>query len=61
MDARTSDEFGAESIPGSINIPYESVLDGIRIKDEDDLKELFSSLSKDKPVVVYIDTGVKAS
>jgi thiosulfate/3-mercaptopyruvate sulfurtransferase len=61
IDARTSQEFDAGAIPGAINIPYNSVLDGKRIKDESDLKELFSSIRMDKPVVVYTNTGVKAS
>lgn len=61
VDARTGDEFKEGSIPGAINIPYESVLTGKRIKDEASLKLLFSSLAKDRPVVVYTNTGVKAS
>ncbi len=61
IDARTSQEFDAGAIPGAINIPYNRVLDGKRIKDESDLKELFSSIRMDKPVVVYTNTGVKAS
>jgi len=61
IDARTPVEFDVEAIPGAINIPYDRVLDGKRIKDEAGLKELFSSIQKDKPVVVYTNTGVKAS
>lgn len=61
IDARTSQEFDAGAIPGAINIPYNRVLDKKRIKDESDLKELFSSIRMDRPVVVYTNTGVKAS
>lgn len=61
IDARTATEFEAGSIPGSINIPYDRVLDGKKIKDKVALEELFSSLNPDKPVVVYTNTGVKAS
>jgi thiosulfate/3-mercaptopyruvate sulfurtransferase len=61
IDARSPVEFNAAAIPGAINIPYDRVLDGKRIKDEAGLKELFSSIQKDKPVVVYTNTGVKAS
>ncbi len=61
IDARTSQEFDAGAIPGAINIPYNRVLDGKRIKDESDLKELFSSIRMNRPVVVYTNTGVKAS
>lgn len=61
IDARTEKEFESRSIPGAINIPYTSVLDGKRIRDQSELKELFSYLQKDRPVVVYTNTGVKAS
>jgi thiosulfate/3-mercaptopyruvate sulfurtransferase len=61
VDARSLGEFGAESIPGSFNIPYDSVMINGRIKDEAALKILFSGIRKDKPVVVYTTSGVKAS
>lgn len=61
MDARTAQEFGTSNIPGSLNIPYDSVLSGGRIKDEAALKKLFSGLKKDRTVVAYTNTGVKAS
>jgi thiosulfate/3-mercaptopyruvate sulfurtransferase len=50
-----------ESIPASINIPYDRVLDGKKIKDDAALASLFSSLDRERPVVVYTNTGVKAS
>jgi len=61
IDARTAEEFNAGSIPGAVNIPYDSVLSGKKIKNEADLAKLFSPFSKDKPVVIYTNTGVKAS
>ncbi|MDM7913611.1 MAG: rhodanese-like domain-containing protein, partial [Methanotrichaceae archaeon] len=61
VDARSLDQFAAGSIPGAVNIPYEEVLDGKRIKDEKDLEVLFAGLNKDEPVIVYTDTGVKAT
>lgn len=61
VDARTPEEFEAGSIPGAISIPYDNVLDNRRIKDETGLKEAFVNLSKDRPVVVFTDTGIKAS
>lgn len=61
IDARTGKEFEAGSIPGAINIPYTSVLDGKRLRDQSELIELFRDLQKDRPVVVYTNTGVKAS
>ncbi|MDD1761861.1 MAG: sulfurtransferase [Methanothrix sp.] len=61
VDARTLQEYGQSTIPGSISIPYASVLYGDRIKDESQLKKVFMLLDKDKPVVVYTNTGMKAS
>jgi thiosulfate/3-mercaptopyruvate sulfurtransferase len=61
IDARTQQEHSDGSITGSVNIPYEEVLDNGRIKGEAALKDLFINLEKDKPVVVYTNNGVKAS
>jgi thiosulfate/3-mercaptopyruvate sulfurtransferase len=61
VDARTLQEFGSGSIPGSISIPYASVLSGKRIKGEDQLNKVFMALDKDQPVVVFTNTGMKAS
>lgn len=61
VDARTPQDRSVGSIPGSINITYDSVLENNKLKDRSALSLLFSSLDKDKPVVVYTATGVKAS
>jgi len=61
VDARTIQEFGAGSIPGAINIPYESVIINSKIRDEAMLERVFAILDKNQPVVVYTNTGVKAS
>lgn len=61
IDARTLQEFGAGSIPGSINIPNEGVLSNSRIKDETKLARVFAILNKNQPVVVYTNTGIKGS
>lgn len=61
VDARTVQEFGISNIPGSISIPYESVLDGDRIRDETQLERIFMMLDRDRPVAVYTNTGMKAS
>ena len=61
VDGRTAEEYNAGSIPSAVNIPYDNVLDGKRMKDEASLQKLFASLRKDQPVVVYTNTGVKAS
>ncbi|HWQ19448.1 MAG TPA: rhodanese-like domain-containing protein, partial [Methanotrichaceae archaeon] len=63
IDARPTQEYlgAGGAIPGSVNIPSDLVADSDRIKSEDELKEVFSGISKDRPVVVYTNTGVKAS
>ncbi len=61
IDARTIEDFGAGSIPGAINIPYDRVLKDDKLKDEASLKKTFAILNKNRPVVVYTGTGIKAS
>jgi thiosulfate/3-mercaptopyruvate sulfurtransferase len=61
IDARTFQEFGSGSITGSISIPYTSVLNGKKIKGEDQLNKVFMILDKDQPVAVFTNTGMKAS
>ena len=61
VDARTMQEFGAGSIPGAINIPYENVIIGSKIRDETKLDRVFAFLNKNQPVVVYTNTGLKGS
>ena len=61
VDARTPQDSSVGSIPGSINIPYDAVLEKDKLKDSNALSLLFSGLNKDRSVVVYSATGVKAS
>jgi thiosulfate/3-mercaptopyruvate sulfurtransferase len=61
VDARNMAEFGEGSIPGAINIPYENVVINSKIRDETKLNRVFAFLDKNKPVVVYTNTGVKGS
>jgi len=61
VDARSIGEFATSSIPGAINIPYESVISGNRLRDESRLERIFGILDKDQPVVVFTNTGLKAS
>ncbi|MCK9565934.1 MAG: rhodanese-like domain-containing protein, partial [Methanothrix sp.] len=61
VDGRTLQDFGSGSIPGSISIPYASVLSGKKIKGEDQLNKVFMMLDKEMPVVVFTNTGMKAS
>jgi thiosulfate/3-mercaptopyruvate sulfurtransferase len=61
VDARTLQEFGSGSIPGSMSIPYASVLDGKKINGENQLNKVFMILHKDQPVIVFTNTGMKAS
>jgi len=61
VDARTIQEYGQSTIPGSINIPYTSMLNGDRIKDEGQLKKIFMLLDQNEPVVAFTNTGMKGS
>ena len=61
VDARTLQEYASGTIPGSISIPYTSVLDGKKLKDDASLERVFAILNKDEPVVVFTGTGMKAS
>lgn len=61
VDARPARDFGIGSIPEAINIPYEDVVENERIRPEEDLKQIFLGLDKDRPVVVYTNVGVEAS
>ena len=49
------------SIPGAISIPYESILDGDKIRNVNDLEKRFSILNKEQPVVAFTNTGFKGS
>ena len=61
VDARSSKEYLVGSLPGSENIPYNSVLDNGKIKNGAALKDLFTGLGKDKPIAVYSNSGLNAS
>ncbi len=61
VDARSPENFEVGSIPGSVNIPLEEILDNERQLNRSGLEAVFHSLDKDRPVVVYSNTGVQAS
>ncbi len=61
VDARVAEASDPASIPGSINLPAETILEGDQIKDVTDLERVFKDLSRDQPVVVYTNTGVNAA
>lgn len=61
IDARPHSDYMAGTIPGSVNIPYDDVVDGDRIRSREDLERIFSIIDTERPVVVYTVTGIKAS
>jgi thiosulfate/3-mercaptopyruvate sulfurtransferase len=61
IDARTPEDRTVGSIPGSIMMPYDEVLEKKRLKDRLALNTLFANIDKGRTVVVYTATGVKAS
>lgn len=61
VDARPFAEFGKGRIPGATSLDPVKVLQNGKIKDESRLNGIFSSLSKDKPVIVYSSDYYQAS
>ena len=61
VDARAAEVAEMASIPGSVNIPAETILEGDQIRGTTDLEEIFKDLDKDRPVVVFTNTGVNAA
>ncbi len=55
IDVRPFVEFGKGRIPGSIALDPSNVIKGEKIKNEADLRTVFSRLDKEKPIVVYSD------
>lgn len=61
VDARAAEAADTASIPGSVNIPAETILKDEKIKDVADLEEIFRDLDRDRPIVVYTNTGINAA
>ena len=61
VDSRTFEEYEAGCIPEAVSIPYGQVMEKKHIKDQASLAAIFAGLSKDRPVVVYTTSGIKAS
>jgi thiosulfate/3-mercaptopyruvate sulfurtransferase len=61
VDARPFTELGEGRIPNSVSLESAKVLMNGKLKDGNGLKDLFNSLSKDKPIVVYSDEYYQAS
>jgi len=55
IDVRPFVEFGKGRIPGSIALDPTNVIKGDKIKNANDLINVFSRLDKEKPIVVYSD------
>lgn len=70
IDSRTEEVFSGEKktkykkighIPGAINLFWEHILDNhLKLKNEQELTELFPSVPKEKEIVVYCGAGVTA-
>ena len=61
VDARPANAYDLGSIPGAINIPYQSVLNNDSIKPAEELEGLFHDLDRNRSVVVYTNIGVEAA
>jgi len=72
MDARSSDRFNSEvpeprkdlrggNIPNSVSLPYSSLMNGYRLKQEGELKKAFNKLvSNQKKLVFSCGSGITA-
>lgn len=60
IDTRKKEEFTAGKIGNAINIPSDDMLNGSKLKSTADLAKLFTSVPKDKEVIIYCKTGVSA-
>ncbi|MEN8248469.1 MAG: sulfurtransferase [Bacteroidota bacterium] len=72
VDARTPEEFNGTKddatlnrtghIPSAVNINYETLLNNGKLKSNDEIQAIFSKngVSKDKTVIVYCKTSVRA-
>jgi len=69
IDARSAAEFGGTAttelrkghIPGAINIEYTQTMDAKgKIKSTDALTKVFAKVPKEKQVIVYCESGVRA-
>lgn len=64
VDARTEAEFAKGHIPGSVNVPYEQLLNkDLTFKTSLELKVLYDGkkITQDKKVLVYSNAGVRSS
>jgi len=61
LDARTPQDFASGNIPGAMNLPYDRIIAEGKIKKVNELVNIFSGIQKEKPVIIYTNTGVKAS
>lgn len=59
--SESATEHLSGSIPGSLNIPYESMMGNESIEPQEDLQGIFAVLDRERPVVVYTNVEVEAS
>lgn len=60
VDSRKKEDFAAGKIGTAINIPSDDMLNGSKLKPVAELSKLFSSVPKDKEVIIYCKSGVTA-
>lgn len=61
VDSRIATDYEAGKIGNAISIPSENLLVNSKLKSVADLTAIFSSVPKDKEVIVYCKTGVTGS
>lgn len=60
VDSRKKEDFAAGKIGNAISVPGDDMLKGSKLKPTAELAKLFTSVPKDKEVIIYCKTGVTA-
>lgn len=60
IDNRKKADYDAGHIGNAVNIDYETLLTGMKLKSKDQLAAIFKNVPKEKDVIVYCKTGTSA-
>ncbi|HEY0135342.1 MAG TPA: rhodanese-like domain-containing protein [Nannocystis sp.] len=61
LDARTAEEYAAGHIPGAVHLPWQSTRTGTTFLADDAMLDLYGKTFDAATVIVYDDTGLRAS
>ena len=61
FDVRTASEFAAGHIPGARNVDWTTLVADGALRPDDTLRGLLGDVPRDAPVIVYCQSGIRAS